>query len=151
MLFLKNHAISDRSSFPRILLLYILQCAYLQKPIFALFRFAFGNTKLIVSAKVLFLSFADGITFEGKGPTRVKTDKTTKHLNQYRQLGLTIAYYRKLRGMTQLQLAEAVNLSRTHISTLEAPNMQTSLSLEKLFDIADALHVPVKNLFELRE
>ncbi|HIS32804.1 MAG TPA: helix-turn-helix transcriptional regulator [Candidatus Limivivens intestinipullorum] len=81
----------------------------------------------------------------------MKTDKTTKHLNQYRQLGLTIAYYRKLRGMTQLQLAEAVNLSRTHISTLEAPNMQTSLSLEKLFDIADALHVPVKNLFELRE
>lgn len=80
-----------------------------------------------------------------------KNDKNSKHLNRYRELGLTIAYYRKLRGMTQLQLAETVNLSRTHISTLEAPNMPTSLSLEKPFDIADALNVPVKNLFDFRE
>ena len=71
-----------------------------------------------------------------------------KRQNQYRQLGLTIAYYRKLRG---LELAEQVNLSRTHISTLEAPNMPTSISLDKLFDIADILEVPVKCFFEFRE
>ena len=70
-----------------------------------------------------------------------------KRINQYRQLGLTIAYYRKLRGITQLQLAESVNLSRTHISTLEAPNMPTSISLDKLMDIADALDVPIKYFF----
>ena len=64
-----------------------------------------------------------------------------KRQNQYRQLGLTIAYYRKLRGLTQLELAEQVNLSRTHISTLEAPNMPTSISLDKLFDIADILEI----------
>lgn len=74
-----------------------------------------------------------------------------KRQNQYRQLGLTIAYYRKLRGLTQLELAECVNLSRTHISTLEAPNMPTSISLDKLFDIADILEVPVKCFFEFRE
>lgn len=71
--------------------------------------------------------------------------------NQYRQLGLTIAYYRKLRGLTQIQLAEQSNLSRTHISTLEAPNMHTSISLDKLFDIAAILEVPVKELFNFRE
>lgn len=76
---------------------------------------------------------------------------TEKRANQYRQLGLTIAYYRKLRGMTQMQLAEYVNLSRTHISNLEAPNMPTSISLEKLFDISDILEVPIKDLFEFRE
>ena len=76
---------------------------------------------------------------------------TEKRANQYRQLGLTIAYYRKLRGITQLQLAEYVNLSRTHISNLEAPNMPTSISLEKLFDISDVLEVPIKDLFEFRE
>lgn len=76
----------------------------------------------------------------------------TKHRsNQYKQLGLTIAYYRKLKGITQQALAEAVNLSRTHISNLEAPNMPTSISLEKLFDIADVLNVPVKNFFDFRE
>lgn len=76
---------------------------------------------------------------------------TAKRENQYRQLSLTIAYYRKLHGITQMQLAEDVNLSRTHISNIEAPNVRTSISLDKLFDIADALQVPVKLLFEFRE
>ena len=76
---------------------------------------------------------------------------TEQRANQYRQLGLTIAYYRKLRGLTQLQLAEYTNLSRTHISNLEAPNMPTSISLESLFDIADILEVQIGKLFELRE
>ena len=76
---------------------------------------------------------------------------TEKRANQYRQLGLTIAYYRKLRGMTQIQLAEYANLSRTHISNLEAPNMPTSISHEKLFDISDILEVPIGKLFEIRE
>ncbi len=76
---------------------------------------------------------------------------TEKRANQYRQLGLTIAYYRKLRGLTQMQLAEYTNLSRTHISNLEAPNMPTSISLEKLFDISDILEIPIGKLFEFRE
>lgn len=78
-------------------------------------------------------------------------DKTEKRADQYRQLGLTIAYYRKLRGLTQLQLAEYVDLSRTHISNLEAPNMPTSISLEKLFDISDILDIPIGKLFEMRD
>ncbi len=76
---------------------------------------------------------------------------TEQRLNQYKQLGLTIAYYRKLKGITQQALADSVNLSRTHISNLEAPNMPTSISLEKLFDIADVLNVPVMNFFDFRE
>ena len=65
-----------------------------------------------------------------------------KYINKFRIIGLNIAYYRKLRGLTQLQLAELVNVSRTHISNIEAPNMPTSISLEKLFDIADVLNIP---------
>lgn len=48
-----------------------------------------------------------------------------KRINEFRLLGLTIAYYRKLRGLTQAELAEATNLSRTHISNIEAPNGKT--------------------------
>lgn len=55
-----------------------------------------------------------------------------KRINEFRLLGLTIAYYRKLRGLTQAELAEATNLSRTHISNIEAPNGKTSISLNKL-------------------
>ncbi len=76
---------------------------------------------------------------------------TQERLNQFKQLGLTIAYYRKLKGLTQQDLAEASGLSRTHISNLEAPNMPTSISLEKLFDIADVRGVPVKQFFDFRE
>lgn len=74
-----------------------------------------------------------------------------KRMNEFRLLGLPIAYYRKLRGLTQAELAEATNLSRTHISNIEAPNGKTSISLNKLFDIAEVLEVPVKDLFDFRD
>ncbi|MCR5402887.1 MAG: helix-turn-helix domain-containing protein [Butyrivibrio sp.] len=70
---------------------------------------------------------------------------------QYLQLGLTIGYYRKLKGLTQGELATAVGLSRTHISNLEAPGMKVSISLDKLFDIAEVLNVPVAKFFEFRD
>lgn len=73
-----------------------------------------------------------------------------KHQQELRMLGLTIAYYRKLRGLTQIDLAERANISRTHISNIEAPNGTTSVSLDTLFDIADALEVPIKELFDFR-
>lgn len=73
-----------------------------------------------------------------------------KYINKFRIIGLNIAYYRKLRGLTQLQLAELVNVSRTHISNIEAPNMPTSISLEKIFDIADVLNIPPSYLLDDR-
>lgn len=74
-----------------------------------------------------------------------------KHHDKFQQLGLNIAHYRKLRNMTQINLADAVGLSRTHISNIEAPNGNASVSLSKLFDIAEALKIPVKLLFEFHE
>ena len=76
---------------------------------------------------------------------------TEERETQYKQLGLNIAYYRKLKGLKQTDLAAKVGLSRTHISNLEAPNMPTRISLEKLLDIADALGVPVKSFFDFRD
>ncbi len=74
-----------------------------------------------------------------------------KRKRQYQQLGLNIAYYRKLCGLTQRQLAEEIHVSRTHLSNIEAPNMHTSVSLDLLFDIADVLEIPLAKLFEFRE
>ncbi len=78
-------------------------------------------------------------------------DKKTKYAEKYIRIGLNIAYYRKLRGMTQLQLAEAVNISRTHMSNIEAPNVPTSVSLDTLFEIADILDVDIASLFDLKK
>ena len=70
-----------------------------------------------------------------------------RHTEEMRLLGLTIAFYRRARGLTQSELAEAVQISRTHMSNIEAPNTKTSISLNLLFDIAEALDIPVKDVF----
>ena len=72
-----------------------------------------------------------------------------KRKQEYKMIGLNIAYHRKLKGLTQLQLAEQINISRTHMSNIEAPNMHTSISLETLLDIADTLEIPAANLLYL--
>ena len=76
--------------------------------------------------------------------------KNTNHSDEYIRLGLNIAYYRRLKGLTQLQLAEAINISRTHMSNIEAPNVPTSVSLDTLFDIAERLEVPISQLLTFK-
>lgn len=56
------------------------------------------------------------------------------------RIGLKIAYYRKLNGMTQEQLAEKTGMSTGYLSQIEAPGRVQPLSLNMLFAIADALH-----------
>lgn len=60
---------------------------------------------------------------------------------EYRQIGLKIAYYRKLRGLTQEQLAEKVERTPAFIGHIEAPNISKAVSLDTLFDIASVLDV----------
>ncbi len=67
---------------------------------------------------------------------------------QYTEIGLNIAYYRKLRGLSQLQLAESIDVSRTHLSNIEARNMPTSISLELLFKISEVLDVDIREFFD---
>ena len=62
--------------------------------------------------------------------------------HEYIELGLKVAYYRKLRGLTQEQLAERVNRTPAFIGHIEAPNIVKAVSLDTLFDIAAALDVP---------
>ena len=62
--------------------------------------------------------------------------------SEYLQVGLKIAYYRKLRGLTQEQLAERIDRTPAFIGHVEAPNICKAVSLDTLFDIAKALDVP---------
>ena len=67
-----------------------------------------------------------------------------------RVLGLKIAYYRKLRGMTQEQFAESIGKSVSFVSQIEANNSAVvkGISLETLFAVSDKLSVPLSRLFE---
>lgn len=62
--------------------------------------------------------------------------------SEYLQIGLKIAYYRKLRGLTQEQLAEKIDCTPAFIGHVEAPNISKAVSLDTLFDIAYVLDVP---------
>ena len=75
---------------------------------------------------------------------------SNKNRSRYIELGLNVAYYRKLTGITQEALAERCGLSRTYISNIEASNMITTVSLEALFNIADALEIEPYKLLEFR-
>lgn len=63
--------------------------------------------------------------------------------DEFIQLGLKIAYYRKRKGYTQEQLAEMIDCSAAFIGHVEAPKVKKSVSLKTLFAISQALEVPV--------
>ncbi|MDE6785199.1 MAG: helix-turn-helix domain-containing protein, partial [Ruminococcus sp.] len=60
----------------------------------------------------------------------------------YRKMGLKINYYRRLKNLTQEQLAEMIDKSTSFLGAVEAPNVERTLSLDTLFDIAEALDIP---------
>ena len=68
----------------------------------------------------------------------------------YRRIGLNISYYRKVKGLTQEDLAELAHISRSYLSCIEAPNIAQSFSIATFFDIANALGVEPQVLFEFR-
>ena len=71
-----------------------------------------------------------------------------EHFEEYKKLGLNIAYYRKERGLSQMQLADQIDISCTHMSRIE--NNDCAVSLDVIFRIAKALEIPVSRLFEFR-
>jgi len=60
----------------------------------------------------------------------------------YKMIGLKVAYYRKMRGMTQEQLAEQMGVGTSFIGQIEAVNIAKAISLDTLFRISKALDIP---------
>ena len=64
-----------------------------------------------------------------------------KNRIRFIELGLTISALRKMRGLSQAELAEIAQISRSHLSAIEAPKIIRPFSVEILYNIADALKV----------
>lgn len=71
-----------------------------------------------------------------------------KHFEKYKLLGLNISYYRKQCGISQSELAERLNISRTHMSRIETANC--AVSLDVIFEICNVLQIPAAKLFDFR-
>ena len=72
-----------------------------------------------------------------------------KYFDLWLGIGLNIMYYRKEQGLTQMQLAEMCNVSKNHIQRIESA--ASGCSVEVLSEIAEALNIPIKKLFEFRD
>jgi len=67
----------------------------------------------------------------------------------YEKFGLNVVYYRKRKKLTQLQLAELVDIDRSHISAIELGNV--GVSFDVIFKMCEVLDISPKDLFEFRD
>ena len=68
--------------------------------------------------------------------------------DEYRSLGLNIAFYRKKAGLTQMQLAEMLDIDRSHMSAIELATV--GVSLDVVFRLCKELDVTPAELFTFR-
>ena len=71
-----------------------------------------------------------------------------RNRDRFVQLGIVIAALRKMRGLSQEQLAEKANISRSFLSAIEAPGIVRPFSLEVFYNIADALEIEPAELLK---
>jgi transcriptional regulator with XRE-family HTH domain len=67
----------------------------------------------------------------------------------YEKFGLNVVYYRKRKKLTQLQLAELVDIDRSHISAIELGNV--GVSFDVIFKMCEVLEISPKDLFDFRD
>ena len=65
----------------------------------------------------------------------------------YKEVGRRIAFFRNLRGLSQEELAAKIDISASHLSKIEAPNIQISFSFDMLLLIAEGLDIHVAAFF----
>ncbi|KIR02748.1 hypothetical protein P261_01563 [Lachnospiraceae bacterium TWA4] len=66
----------------------------------------------------------------------------------YHTIGSNIKHYRQKAHMTQIELAEAAEISISYISKIEAINCEKSLSISVLNQIANILNVEIIEFFK---
>ena len=72
-----------------------------------------------------------------------------EYKDRYQKFGLNVVYYRKAKRLTQLQLAEMVDIDRSHISAIELGNV--GVSMDVIFRLCEVLEITPKELFDFRD
>lgn len=72
-----------------------------------------------------------------------------EYRNLYEKFGLNVVYYRKRLKITQLELAELVDVDRSHISAIELGKV--GVSFDVIFKLAEVLQITPKDLFDFRD
>ena len=72
----------------------------------------------------------------------------TEYKSLYEKFRLNVVYYRKRLKITQLELAELVDVDRSHISAIELGKV--GVSFDVIFKLAEVLQITPKDLFDFR-
>ena len=67
-------------------------------------------------------------------------------MDRRKKLGAKVVYFRKLKAITQKELAEQVGVSRQYLSRLE--HGQCECSLEMIYNLANLLNVEPEELIK---
>ena len=78
-------------------------------------------------------------------------EKIDDCLQEIQYIGLRIAYFRKLRNLTQADLAEKVSINKNYLSHIESGSAHKVLSLPLLIRISKALDVELALLVDLSD
>ena len=78
---------------------------------------------------------------------RAKSD-LARFRDNYIGIGIRISYFRRLRGLSQEQLAERAGLSPGFLSQVEAPGVAVGISLNTLFILAEVREIPPYTLLQ---
>lgn len=73
----------------------------------------------------------------------------SEYKSLYEKFGLNVVYYRKSKRLTQLQLAELIDVDRSHISAIELGNV--GVSFDVIFKLCEVLEIKPKELFDFRD
>lgn len=64
-----------------------------------------------------------------------------QHLTIYKLIGAKVAYYWKLNGYSQAELANCMHLNRSVITRIESGTYNNNIPLNLLFSLAEAMHI----------
>lgn len=78
-------------------------------------------------------------------------EKIDDCLLEIQYIGLRIAYFRKLRNMTQADLADKVSINKNYLSHIESSSAHKVLSLPLLIRISKALDIELALLVDLSD
>ena len=78
-------------------------------------------------------------------------EKIDDCLQEIQYIGLRIAYFRKLRNLTQADLADKVSINKNYLSHIESGSAHKVLSLPLLIRISKALDVELALLVDLSD
>ena len=99
----------------------------------------------------LSILFYDKIILEVREMVEVATLEDERIRNEIQYIGLRIAYFRKMRNLTQAKLAELVSINKNYLSHIESGSSSKVISLPLLIKISKALDVKLSILVDMEE